>query len=375
MIKKKLQRRSWYSNAVAICCGVILYVLLTRFSSVWGGIKTFLGFFAPVLYGCIIAYMVNPLALFFRRRLFRGVKREALQKNVSNALAFLSILLFVALAAMLLVPQIAESVRTFSGNLDSYSDKLEAALNNRGLFGIDFNIDELVERITTIVSDYVRNNADRILMTSAATGRALIQWVIGFILAAYLLTEKDTLKAGFARLLRALVRTESFDVMAPILKRCDAILTRYIAFNLLDSAIVGVANAVFMLILRMPYAGLVSFIVAITNLIPTFGPVIGALIGAFVLVLVNPWNALAFLVFAAVLQGVDGYFLKPKLLGNSLGVSGLWILIAIILGGAMFGVAGILLAIPAVAILDFLYSDYFLPQLEARKARQESKKA
>ena len=120
----------------------------------------------------------------------------------------------------------------------------------------------------------------------------------------------------------------------------------------------------------MPYVGLVSFVVAITNLIPTFGPVFGAVIGAFVLVLIKPWYALAFLAFTMILQIIDGYILKPRLFGSSLGVSGLWILIGVIVGGRMFGIAGILAAIPAVAILDDMYREMLLPRLEKRKAER-----
>ena len=107
-----------------------------------------------------------------------------------------------------------------------------------------------------------------------------------------------------------------------MLRRCHAILNRYIVFNLLDSLIVGTANALFMAIVGMPYVGLVSFVVAVINLVPTFGPVIGAIIGGFILLMVNPWHALAFLIFTAILQTIDGYILKPKLFGDSLGVSG-----------------------------------------------------
>lgn len=372
MTRKHLQSRPWYSGAVAICIGVVLYVVLTRFSSVWGRVSTFLGYFAPVLYGLIIAYLVNPLALFFRRRLFRRMKNETAASSASNALAFISILLFFALSAMLLIPQLVQSVKTFIDSMDNYTATLKQAVGGRRIFGVDLNIDKMIGKINAMVTDYFSNNVDRILSTSASTGKTLIDWVIGFILALYLLAEKQTQKAGAVRLMRALLSTAAYEKTVPILKRCDAILTRYIACNLLDGIIIGAANAAFMLIARLPYVGLVSFIVGITNLIPTFGPLIGAIIGAFVLLLVNPWAAAAFLAFSALLQTFDSYILKPKLFGNSLGVSGLWILIAIVIGGSMFGVVGILLAIPGVAILDFLYNDHFLPWLEARKAAEES---
>ena len=153
--------------------------------------------------------------------------------------------------------------------------------------------------------------------------------------------------------------------------RLDNILD-HIVFNLLDSFIIGGANAIFMSAAQMQYVGLVSIVVAISNLIPTFGPVIGGAVGSFILLMVKPAHALIFLIFTLVLQFCDGYIIKPRLFGNSLGVSGLWILVAIIAGGGMFGVAGILLAIPAVAIIDLLYGSYLLPWLESRQKNIKS---
>ena len=122
-----------------------------------------------------------------------------------------------------------------------------------------------------------------------------------------------------------------------------------------------------MVVMGIPYVGLVSFIVAVTNLIPTFGPMIGDAVGALLLCLVKMRYAVIFLIFTVLIQICDGYVIKPKLFGSSLGVSSLWILIGIIVGGRVFGAVGVLLAIPAVAILDFLYTDYILPRLEARE--------
>jgi predicted PurR-regulated permease PerM len=160
---------------------------------------------------------------------------------------------------------------------------------------------------------------------------------------------------------------DKYDDVAYVLKRSDRILNRYIVFNLLDAFIVGIVNAIFMTIVGLPYIGLVSMVVAVTNLIPTFGAFIGGALGAFLLLLVQPWYAVAFIIFTFVLQTVDGYILKPKLVGDSLGVSGLWVLIGVIVGGKMFGMIGILLAIPGVAILEMLYLEFLLPWLEKER--------
>ena len=136
--------------------------------------------------------------------------------------------------------------------------------------------------------------------------------------------------------------------------------------------IVGIANAVFMQLMGMQYVGLVSIVVAVMNLIPTFGPFVGGVIGGLVLLLVNPLHALIFLIFTLLLQTLDGYVIKPRLFGKSLGISGLMIIAAIVVGGKIMGVVGILLAVPLAAILDYLYTDYLLPALEKRR-KQEKK--
>ncbi len=225
------------------------------------------------------------------------------------------------------------------------------------------------EAIIDTVTEFVKKNLSVILSTSVGVGKGAAQLLIAFFLAIYLLAGKSRLKTGIKRLAYASFGGAKAERIIRVLRRCHSILKRYIVFNLLDSLIVGGANAIFMAIVGMPYIGLVSFVVAVINLLPTFGPIIGAVIGGFVLLMVNPWHALAFLIFTFVLQTIDGYILKPKLFGDSLGVSGLWILVGVIVGGRAFGVVGILLAIPGVAILDFLYREYFLPWLEARQKR------
>ena len=158
-----------------------------------------------------------------------------------------------------------------------------------------------------------------------------------------------------------------YEKFSAFLKRCDGIFIKYLICEVLDALIVGAANAVFMLIFRMEYVPLVSAVVGVTNLIPTFGPLIGAAAGVFILMMVNPMHAVLFLLFTGLLQGLDGYVIKPKLYGNSLGIPGIWVLIAVILGGRIFGMWGMLLAIPFAAILDIVIKEGLMPLIRKRK--------
>ncbi|MBQ6475714.1 MAG: AI-2E family transporter [Clostridia bacterium] len=372
---KRLRAKPWFNYTVAACSAVLLYVILVRFQIYMKALRTFLNFFSPVFLAIVIAYVVNPLARLLRRTLFRKIRKEKPREMLANIVALLLILALVALVLVLLIPQLIESVRMFIANMDSYVASLSTMLEKWGVEQSRLDLSEFItssEQLLDYVANYVTQNTNAVLRTSALAGRILTQWIIAFILAVYLLGERRRLKRGSGRLMRALFRKERHNEVMKSLKKCDRIMTRYIAFNVLDSAIVGSVNAVFMLILSMPYVGLVSFIVAVTNLIPTFGPVVGGAIGAFILFLAKPWYAFAFIAFAVAVQLLDGYIIKPKLFGDTLGVSGMWILIGVIVGGRMFGAVGMLLAIPAVAILEFLYRDYLLPYLEKRRLRKDA---
>ena len=196
--------------------------------------------------------------------------------------------------------------------------------------------------------------------------------MISTIVAIYILLDKVSLLAGVKRLWKALTNETSYRRSYDFLLRCNEIMIRYILFDLLDGLIIGLTNAVFMLIVHYPYVPLISVIVGVTNLAPTFGPILGGAIGCLILFLINPWYALGFLIFTIILQTVDGYILKPRLFGGQLGVPAIWILMALIVFGRMWGVIGILLAIPIAAILDFIFRDGILVWLENRRSRKNA---
>ncbi len=366
---EKLRDKRWYPYTVAACAAVLLYVILTHLGGIGGAVRTFVGYFSPLALGCVLAYLMNPLAGLYRRTVFRGVRREKLRWTLSVALTLLSVLLILTFLLGTLIPQMFDSVMTLVDNMDGYVASLRVLAERLGMaeaLGVDrllSSSEGVLKTVTALIAENIRT----ILSAGATAGKSLANWLIGLILSAYLLSAKESVKRGVARLLRALLKPERLAAVTTFFSRCDRIVIRYVAFSLLDALIVGVANAVFMAAFGMQFVGLVSLAVAATNLVPTFGPVIGAVIGGFVLLLVNPIHALAFLIFTVVLQFLDGYVIKPKLFGNSLGVSGLLILAAVVVCGNMFGIVGILLSIPFAAILDFVYRDYFLPALERRR--------
>lgn len=366
---KKWQSKSWYPYAVALCIGVVLYVVLMHLPDVAGGLKTFGRFFNTVIIGCIVAYLMNPLAMLYERKLFRNLKKGSW--GISVILAFVSFIVAIVLLALILIPQLVNSVTTFINNAPAYQNYLHSLLEKLGATSFIYvpeSADEVVDRAV----DFLKGYEGDIIAFITGLAKGMVNIVIGAVLAIYLLAAKATLKKDAKAFLSALLTDDKFNNTLFFIKRCNFILNRYLVFSLLDALIVGAITAIIMLILRMPYVGLISVVAAITNLIPTFGPVIGAVIGGFFLLLVKPVYAIMFIAITLVLQVADGYIIKPKLFGNSLGVSGLLILLAIVTMGNAFGIGGILLAIPVAAICDFTYRESFLPYLQRRKERKQA---
>ena len=364
--------KKWYPYAVAACIAVAFYVILSNLGSITGALLKFLSYFEVIFLGGIMAYVLNPLAMLFNRTLFSRVEQEKLRWNFSIAGAVILLIAVLGFILGTLIPQLVDSAVVLINNMDGYLASLHELTEKWGLSEV-LRIDKFINSsgdIAKRLQTYFTQNASSVVNASAAAGRSVVTTVIALILSVYMLSSKDSIKNGVKRFLRAVMQERTYRTTIRFFSRCDNILVNYIVSSLLDAAIVGVANALFMAVMGMEYIGLISVVVAVTNLIPTFGPIVGGAVGAFILLLVKPVHAVIFIIFTFVLQFLDPYFIKPRLFGNSLGVSGLLILMSVLVCGRMMGVPGILIAIPLAAIVDFVYKDVLLPALEKRRKRR-----
>ena len=357
---RTLLERRWAANAAALCVAAAFYLLLQNLGGIAGWFASVLHLLSPIFIGLVLAYLIDPVVQFFERRVFAGWKWKKLH-TLCVFIAVILTLLLLSLFILAVVPALVHSGTGLINNMDGYvkaTRTLYEQLSASDL-GRMLNLasaSELLDTVLETVTDSLRDNVGTILNKSVSLGSSLFNALIGIILAIYFLSGKADLLKGVRRLRSALLPPEKLEKHDAFLRDCHRIFIQYIGCNLLDGFVIGSANALFMAIARMPYAALVSVTVGVTNLLPTFGPIIGALIGGFVLVLVNPADALLFLIFTLVLQTVDGYFLKPLLFRGSFGIPAVWSLVSIIVGGKLFGAVGILLAIPTVAVLTGLYT-------------------
>ena len=376
-LDNKWIKKKWVSYTIATCSAVVLYMVLANFPSILKGINSFFSFLRPVILGIVIAYIFNPVALMFERGLFKKIKKESRRWKLSVAFTIFFILLAVVLLFVALVPQLIDSVSKLISSIGEYVDPsnnfLKDLENNKivQLIGIDLTALESFEKdILGIIGGYFSENMGSLVNGSLNAGRGMFDLVLAFIFAIYFLLDNRRLIRGFSKFFSLAMDEKTYKRTCDVTDRCNTILIRYISFDIIDGIIVGFANLIYMLIAGQPYSVLISVIVGVTNLAPTFGPIVGGAIGAFILVLENPWYALWFIVFTIILQTIDGYILKPRLFGESLGVSPLMILVAIVLGGRKFGVIGIVLAIPFAAIIDFIWKDYVIKKLEEKHSQR-----
>ncbi len=370
--RKEWLKHRWVENALAICCGVILFVLLEHLGFLFGVIGAIFRFITPVIIGAAVAYVIDPLVRLFEHHLFGRIKKWQLRRMLAVIIALVLILILVITLMVYLIPQLAGSISQFIENLDGYSKSLKGFIHNLSVKFEKLPIDagkmnNWLDDVVTNVVNWISDNKEVLLSKGLSFGSSLLTFVLGLILGIYFLFGKYFMLAGVKRFMRASLPDRKYRGALSFFSRCNRIMTRYVACDVLDGIIIGVVNGIFMAIMQMPYAVLISVVVGVTNLAPTFGPLVGAVIGGFILLLVNPLDALIFIIFTLVLQTVDGYILKPKLFGESLGVSSVMILVFIIVGGRMFGILGVLLSIPLAAIMDFIYHDYVLSKLEKKR--------
>lgn len=358
----KLPEQKWFNGALIACIGVGFYVLLTHLHVIESAVAGFLGYFRPVIMGVVIAYIISPLTKLFYYRVFKKMKVGRRRWCLSVLLSFAVMLLLFTVLIGTLIPQLIQSYVMLADNIDYYAASLFTWLENSPVSYLleDGSSDVIFHNAMDSISGFVKANAGDVVALAASSGKNILSTLISIILAVYLLMDVKKVLIGVRRFLhRILPRRAEMEILDFVL-RCDTILVNYIVQSLLDAFIIGAINVVFMLVCRMHYAALISVVVGVTNLVPSFGPVIGAVIGAFILLLVSPPHALLFLAFCCILQFFDAYILKPRLFSSSMGVSGLSILVFTIVLGNMFGIPGVLLSIPTAAILSFLYNDYFI---------------
>lgn len=371
-VKKIFTGKFWQYTGVA-CFAVAFYVLLCNFAVLSNGFNFIWKIVKPIILGVVVAYLFNPVTNFFERTLFVKLKSKSKRHIWSVITAAICFLLVIVLLLVALVPSMAQSISNLIANWNSYTQKADGLIEKVSVFAEAHNLkidlsslDNFVDNSMDRIIESVKNNSKTILTKLGAIGTGISEFALGLVYGFCFLLAKDTLLGIVKKIRSAIFKKEKIQSHNELLAKCNSIFLRYIGCTLLDALIVGTATLIFNLIAKVPYAPLIAVVVAITNIIPTFGPMIGSAIGVFFIILENPLKALIFYIFLCVLQSIDGMVIKPKLFKGTLGLPVVWTLILIIVGGKIAGMLGIILAVPFGAIFIIIYNQTIEPYLERR---------
>lgn len=341
---------------------IVFYLIASQVEGFRLQINSVIGIFSPFIIGFVMAYLFNFILEFYEKHMVQSLKFFKEENKNTRTLGVLFTYITVAILFFLFLkfifPQLLESliglvndiptyVRDITQKVDEFSGKLEITPEYNEM--ILEKWDEFVEFILKFMTDLIPKigNFTKSLLAS------IWNIVLGLIISIYLLIDKDNLLALVKKINYGLFSKKHADVLVDLIHRSDHIFGRFLSGKMLDSLIVGILTFVILLIFKMPYANLIAFIIGVTNIIPFFGPFIGAIPSFFIIMFESVPMALWFLVIVFVIQQIDGNIIGPKILGDSLGISAFWILFSLLVAGKLFGFVGLIIGVP---LFVFIYS-------------------
>lgn len=393
--KNGLVERNIVRISVALFCtlaAVIVFFFAFYSMRSWTGfLKEVISSLASVVAGCIIAYILNPLMKFFEKclaRLWNYTKKPLSEKvrrlirGISIALSEIVMIVLVVVLVMMLVPELISNLVGTINQVIVQLQKLPEWLESLQVMTqidnpmLDQAVEEIISSLTAWMSGDLLgtiNIASQYVMKSAfGIVNFIFDFVIGIIVSMYVLAGKEHFCGISKKFLYAFLKPQHANDVLEVVRQTDKIFGGFIMGKILDSVIIGVICYIGLLILNIPYAMVVSVIVGVTNVIPFFGPFIGAIPSALLILLADPVKGLIFIVFVLVLQQVDGNIIGPKILGDSTGLSSFWIIFAILFAGGMFGIPGMVIGAPCFAVFYYLIKRFVNRKLSGKSLPTDS---
>ena len=362
---------------------IILYTVILIFAFIYikdiiGILKYIVKLLMPFIIGLAIAFVLNVLINVIEKKWFKNWQASLTTKRTVSLLLALTIVIgFIVFLLFLIIPNLQNTIAIFADNISKYNENLQSMLNN---LGIDSNIvNEIVEVLKALgdsASTYIKENSNQVLevtlgiATNVVTG--FINVTIGMVFAIYFLGQKEKLGAQVNKLLEAYVPDAKRKKIQDIASLSNKTFANFIGGQCIEAIIIGVLCFIGMFILRLPYATTISVLVGFTALIPVFGAFIGTIIGAFLIFMISSIQALIFILFIIVLQQLEGNLIYPKVVGKSVGLPGIWVLVAVTIGASINGILGMLISVPIASII---YSVIAMNVKYRLKEKKPTKKA
>lgn len=349
---------------IVICLSIIFANILSQMDAFTGKISEIMGVFQPFIIGFVIAYLVNFILKFYENKLLKKLNKNSKKsmRGLSILLSYTTTILIFYIFIQFVVPQLVESVTGLVNDIPKYMYDMRILLEQT-LKETDINpeymglINEKLTEITNWLIQLFTNLLPIIGGVVMTFASSVWNIILGIIVSVYLLVDKEKFFALGKKVTVALFNEKHSNIILELANRTNLTFGKFIGGKIVDSAIIGVLTFVILTIFNMPYTILISVIIGITNIIPFFGPFIGAIPSAIIILFVSPIKALWFVIIILVIQQLDGNVIGPKILGDSIGISAFWILFAILVAGKLFGLVGMIIGVPMFALIYSVIKD------------------
>ena len=358
---KKYNTIAAYS-VIVVFISIVLYQILSNVEVFKGKLSVSLKVFHPFIIGFIMAYLFNFILKFYEKKILKtkitgkGGKTEKKNRAIGMLLTYITIFVIFFLLMNFVFPQLFESISGLVNDIPKLVDnasKLIIKIDQKWNINSQYH-DLILEKWNNSINHIIKFGTNLLPILAYSLKNVISSvWnlVIGLIISIYLLIEKEKFFAMGKKITKAIFSTKASDKILEVTGLSNEVFGKFLSGKILDSTIIGILTFVILTVTKMPYTILISFIIGITNIIPFFGPFIGAIPAFFIILFVSPVKALWFILIILIIQQIDGNIIGPKILGDSLGISAFWILFALLVSGKLFGFIGLIIGVPLFVII------------------------
>ena len=362
--------------AAVIAVNVLLVIAFMKFNVLTSTVSAIVSALSSVLWGFIIAFLMNPIMVNFeklvRKRIYKKEGGQTVLRALSVTVSAIVFLGIIALLIWIVVPEVLKSLKELFGSWGDLTEKLQRWTHKvfKGYPKAERFITEKVKDLTSDFSslyDKLEPMIDDILSGAMGVVTFIKDFVIGFFVSIYLLFGKEKFLAQLKKLVISVTKKSTCERIMSFASKTNKVFSGFLVGKIIDSMIIGCICFVCLTLMNMPYNIMISVIIGVTNIIPFFGPIIGAVPSTLFMLLVSPKRAVILLIFIIILQQFDGNILGPKILGDSTGLPGFWVLVSILFFGGLWGFPGMVIAVPTFALIYSFTRDFVETRLKNKK--------
>lgn len=372
---KKRIRSPYFKMFAVIVGSMLVYFFISRIESVIDSVNWIISALSPVLWGVAFAYLLNPVLLFFEKRFVKVLdktqwteqRKAKYVKRISITLTALFGIFIITALLLLIIPEFYKSleklIRIIPNYLTNLEDWINEKKNSEGILkNFALIVESVIEYIEKSLSEAIKTGGGSIITRATNGIISIVNFLIGFFIAivtaVYALAGKQKFIGQSKKLVFALFSAERANDILTTARHGHKVFGKYLSGKIIDSMILGILNFILMSIFRMDYTLLVSTIMAFTNIIPYFGPFIGGIPCALIIMMTDFNKGIIFIIMTIVLQQIEGNIIEPKVIGTKTGISEFWVTFSLLLFGGLFGLVGMIIAVPLFAVLYYLIKSY-----------------